>query len=176
MFITSFELFFEDNYKSFCFFANYYLKDAQVAEDVVGDVALKVWEKKVELKSDLALKNYFYTSIRNACINRIAKEKNRAGKERRYRDSLPLNQAPILENIIRTETLRELELAIEALPPQCRNIFIKLFKEGKSLSEAAGEMGLSIFTIKAQRQRGIRLLRNRLIPSSLLLLVLLVAF
>ena len=172
--ITSFELFFKDNYKSFCFFASRYLKDSQLAEDIVSDVALKVWGKRDELKSTAALKNYFYTSIRNACLNHITKEKNR--KESIDKNAGPLHESTILENIIRTETLRELEAAIETLPTQCRNVFIKLFKEGKSLSEAAEEMSLSIFTIKAQRQRGIQLLRKRLMPPSLLLLVLLAGF
>jgi RNA polymerase sigma-70 factor (ECF subfamily) len=169
--VTSFELFFKDNYKSFCFFASRYLNDPQLAEDIVSDVALKVWEKKDELKNAAALKNYFYTSIRNACLNHITKEKSR--KERLGNNSVPLHDESILENIIRTETLRELEVAIESLPVQCRNVFIKLFREGKSLSEVAEEMGLSIFTIKAQRQRGIKLLRERLISSSLFFMLLL---
>lgn len=172
----SFAEFFGRYYASFCFFANRYLKDSQTAEDIVGDVALKVWEKRGELRSEAALKSYFYTSLRNACLDWIAKEKRRNHQQGQYIDAVQTEQAPILENIIRTETLHQLEVAIENLPPQCRKVFIKLFKEGKTLSEAAEEMGLSIFTIKAQRQRGIQLLRKRLMPSSLLLLVLMVGF
>jgi RNA polymerase sigma-70 factor (family 1) len=170
----SFVVLYQQWYTSFCYFANRYVKEPQVAEDIVSDVALKVWEKKDDLKNIVVLKNYFYTSIRNACINYINKEKSR--KERINKNAGPLQESTILENIIRTETLHELELAIENLPTQCRKVFIKLFKEGKTLSEAAEEMGLSIFTIKAQRQRGIQLLRKKLIPSSLLLLILLFVF
>lgn len=166
--------FYSKNYSSFCFFANRYLKDTALAEDIVSDVALKVWEKKDELKNTAALKNYFYTSIRNACLNHIAKEKSR--KERLDKNTAPLQEDSILQNIIHTETLRQLEVAIEQLPTQCRNVFIKLFKEGKSLSETAEEMGLSIFTIKAQRQRGIQLLRQRMIPLLLLLMLYLPCF
>jgi DNA-directed RNA polymerase specialized sigma24 family protein len=42
-----------------------------------------------------------------------------------------------------------------------------LYIEGKSLADTAKEMRLSIFTIKSQRQRGIKLLREQLGPDKL---------
>ena len=61
-----------------------------------------------------------------------------------------------------TEMLHELEAAIDSLPAQCRKVFIKFFVEGKSISVTAEEMKLSVFTVKAQRQRGIQLLRKQI--------------
>jgi RNA polymerase sigma-70 factor (family 1) len=142
--------------------------DPLIAEDIVGDVALKLWEKKEELENVTSLKSYFYTCIRNASINWIRKEKSQFKNEEAYLAFAPLNQQTALENIIRTETFRELEAAVDALPTQCRKVFIKLFVEGKSLSETAEEMNLSLSTIKNQRQRGIKLLRRQLIGPAFL--------
>jgi RNA polymerase sigma-70 factor (family 1) len=163
----SFTTFYHDHYASFCFFANRFVNNRQEAEDIVGDVAFRVWEKKDELRNDTALKTYFYTSLRNACLNRIGKAKTNAKKESLYVNSIQSEQPSVLENIIRTETLRELETAIHSLPAQCRRVFIHLFVEGKTLSETAEEMQLSLSTIKNQRQRGIQLLRKRLTPTAL---------
>jgi RNA polymerase sigma-70 factor (ECF subfamily) len=160
----SFDVFFKGSYTSLCYFANRYTSDPLLAEDLVSEVALKVWEKRGEIKNEAALKSYFYTSLRNACLDFIAKEKTSEKRKERYARSLATEEAPFTEDIIRTETLRHLEMAIDNLPAQCRTVFIKLFTEGKTLSEAAQEMGLSIFTVKAQRQRGIKLLRERLAP------------
>jgi RNA polymerase sigma-70 factor (family 1) len=154
--------FFKQNYSSLCFFANRYVNDPSLAEDIVGDVALKLWEKKDKLESIHSFKSYFYISVRNACIDWIKKEQNQSKKEAAYLASTRWDQQTALENIIRTETFGELEAAIDSLPSQCRKVFIKLFVEGKSLSVTAEEMRLSIFTVKAQRQRGIQLLRNQL--------------
>lgn len=158
-----FTAFYNQWYASLCYFANRYVNDSLVAEDIVGDVALKLWEKLISLRSEEALKSYFYTSLRNACLDWLAKEKTREKREKRYVSSLPAEESAFTERLIETETLRRLEVAIDSLPAQCRTVFIKLFKEGKSLSEAADEMGLSIFSIKAQRQRGIKLLRERMV-------------
>ena len=159
---SSFETFFKEHYESFCFFANRYLKDRAAVESIVADVALKVWHRREELKHPSALKSYFYSSIRNACLNHIDKEKRKALKKAKYVAIIEQEEPSIIENIIHTETLAEVEKAVYALPLQCQRVFIKLFFEGKSLSETAEEMKLSVSTIKNQRLRGIKLLRNQL--------------
>jgi RNA polymerase sigma-70 factor (family 1) len=157
----SFVAFYRNHYTSFCFFANRFIGDPVIAEDIVADVALKLWEKRNELENINSFKAYFYTSTRNACINWINKEQSKLKNEAAYQASAHLGEKTALENIIRTETFQELEAAIQSLPTQCRRIFIKLFIEGKSLVETAEEMKLSLFTVKAQRQRGIKLLRKQ---------------
>jgi RNA polymerase sigma-70 factor (ECF subfamily) len=170
----SFVAFYRNHYASFCFFANRFINHPMIAEDIVGDVALKVWKKRGELRNETALKSYFYTSLRNTCLDWISAEKSKGRRKKRYLDSVQTEQSSFLENIIRTETLHELELAIQTLPLQCRRVVIKLFVEGKSLSEVAEEMQLSITTIKSQRQRGIKLLRNRLSITTFLIAAVLV--
>jgi len=159
---SSFETFFKEYYSSFCFFANRYVKDTVVAESIVADVALKVWERRDELKNSTALKSYFYSSVRNACLNYIDKEKRKKTRKAKYVSTIEQQEPSFIENIIRTETLAEVEKAVYALPAQCQRVFIKLFFEGKSLSETAQEMKLSVSTIKNQRLRGIKLLRGQL--------------
>jgi RNA polymerase sigma-70 factor (ECF subfamily) len=163
--------FYNQWYASLCYFANRYTSDPLLAEDLVSEVALKVWEKRGTLKNEAALKSYFYTSLRNACIDHLAKEKTSEKRKERYARSISTEEAPFTEEMIRTETLRQLEAAIDSLPGQCRTVFTKLFTEGKTLSEAADEMGLSIFTVKAQRQRGMKLLRERMTITPLLMLL-----
>jgi RNA polymerase sigma-70 factor (family 1) len=169
--VERFISFYHRSYSSLCFFANRYTNDPVIAEDIVGDVALKLWGKRDELENISSFKAYFYTSIRNACINWIKKEQSKLKYEETYQATALPSEQTALENIIRTETFRQLEAAIHSLPAQCRRIFIKLFIEGKSLSETADEMQLSLSTIKNQRQRGIKLLRMQLTPIPLLILM-----
>ena len=159
---VSFEQFYKDHYSSFCFFANRYVNNTTTAEAIVSDVALKVWERKEGLKNPAALKSYFYSSIRNACLNHIIKEKRKAAKKAKYINTMKREEPSFIENIIHTETLSTLEAAVHTLPVQCRRVFIKLFFEGKSLAETAKEMNLTVSTIKNQRLRGIKLLRNQM--------------
>jgi RNA polymerase sigma-70 factor (ECF subfamily) len=162
---------YRDNYKSFCVFANRYVNDPNAAEDIVGDTALKVWRKKDNVKNISALKAYFYTAIRNACVRHLENKKRRP-LAAPLPTLLPNDDPDLLEHVIHTEMLQLLETEIYALPRQCRTVFIKLFLEGKSLSEAAQEMNLAIETVKCHRKQGIKLLRKRLPPAIFLVLLL----
>jgi RNA polymerase sigma-70 factor (family 1) len=164
----SFIAFYRNHYASFCFFANRFVNDSVIAEDIVGDVALRLWAKRGELQNVSALKSYFYASIRNACLDWIHKEKRKSSKETVYLQHTNHEQRNALENMIHAEVLQRVEEALRSLPPQCQKIFTKLFIEGKTLSETADEMKLSLSTIKNQRQRGIMLLRRQLIGPTFL--------
>jgi RNA polymerase sigma-70 factor (family 1) len=157
-----FESFFKEYYSSLCFFANRFLNNPQQAEDIVTEVAIKVWEKRNSLKHATALKNYFYISVRNACLDYLRQEEKKKNTETELVRMNNVASHDILENIIYTETLRRVETALLNLPPQCRKVFTHLFIEGKTLAETALELQLSIHTIKNQRQRGLKILRSTL--------------
>ena len=141
------------------------MKDTSLAEDIVSEVALKVWQKQASI-SERTLKGYFYTSIRNACISHIRKNKMVEGDVDDGDHVIdPVN---VLEQMIETEVLHRLHAAMEKLPNQCRNVFVKMYIEGKSVAKTALEMNLSISTIKKHKQRGIKQLREQFIPIVLL--------
>ena len=68
----------------------------------------------------------------------------------------------VLEELVRAEFVAELQSALNGLPEQCRKIFNMLFLEGRNNKEVAEAMNLSIHTVKAQRQRGLSILRKKL--------------
>jgi RNA polymerase sigma-70 factor (ECF subfamily) len=169
---TDFNNFYRMHYASFCQFANRYVNDPLLAEDIVGDVAVKIWESKDKLRNPSAIKSYFYISVRNACLSNLKDKKKKLLREAQYKVTIDTQQPSLIESIIRTETLAELEAAVNSLPSQCRKVFIKHFFQEKSFSEIASEMNLSISTIKNQRLRGIKLLREKLMPFAAIALLL----
>lgn len=70
----------------------------------------------------------------------------------------------------REELIRQLLLSIDTLPPKQREVFF-LSVKGKSCEEIAAEMNITPESVKKQRQRGIRRLRDTLTPEMLLLLI-----
>lgn len=64
--------------------ANRYLNNPGIAEEIVSDVALKVWEKRTNIQKETALKSYFYSSIRNACFNWVQNERTQTTKKRTF--------------------------------------------------------------------------------------------
>ena len=51
------------------------LQDRELAEDAVQDTMAALWEKRIILPNNAALKAYLYNSVRNKCINLIRQQK-----------------------------------------------------------------------------------------------------
>lgn len=56
-------------YAPLCFFANGILKDKDATEDVVQEVMLKFWDKRISFDSLELAKSFLYISVRNSCFN-----------------------------------------------------------------------------------------------------------
>ncbi|MDO5523448.1 MAG: RNA polymerase sigma-70 factor [Bacteroidia bacterium] len=137
-----------------------YLKDTQMAEDSVQHVFVKLWETTKNMEIEINLKNYLYTMIKNYILNQF----------RDNRESVSLNYANAQSEIAKdedfVEKLEERELhdflykGIDKLPPQKREI-CRLKLEGKySNQEIAGNMGISIHTVKSHYQESLKMLRE----------------
>lgn len=165
------EDFFKNNFSKLRYFATRFVHDIAAAEDIVSESLLKVWEKRDDIECADALKNYAYTTVRNACLRWMDVQQRGAGKERSWIQAEAITEACILENIIQTEVIEELYAAIKKLPPQSSMVFTKLYIEGKTVAETAQEMKLTVSTIKSHKKNGIALLRGMISPAALLVLV-----
>lgn len=166
--IESEELF-RQYYTRFCHFAFQLLKDEKAAEDIVQDAFLSFWKNK-ELVSDnpIAIKNYFYSSIRNACYNihRRAKVKQRFLQI--YEPEF-IEEPVFLKAMIRSEVMDQIYDAINSLPPSCCKIFKLGYLEGLTNPKIADKLGISINTVKTQKRRALITLRAKLNPELLAL-------
>ena len=167
--VNNIEVIFKEYYGSLCYFASRFLKDEEVIEDLVQDVFITLLEKKMFFQSEVHLKNFLYLSIRNSCLNYIRSTRSKD----RYIASLAHEEQTedLEESIILTEIHRELAAAVEKLPEECRKVFQLCF-QGLDNERAAQELGLSVNTVKAQKARGKKILRENLkdILSLLMLL------
>ena len=151
-----------------CYFAASILNDMQEAEDVTGDCFIKLWEKRKEFTSLLNCKSFLYTSVRNASINILHHRRVIVASEKELAH-IHNNNLTLLDQIISSEMAGQINDAMESLPPECRKIFNLIFREGKKNKEVAKILKLSINTVKAQKQRGISLLRKKILPFIFLL-------
>jgi RNA polymerase sigma-70 factor (ECF subfamily) len=58
-------------YAQLCLFADSFVKDQLVAEDIVSDVFIKLWNKANDFSSLTAIKAFLYISTKNASLNYI---------------------------------------------------------------------------------------------------------
>ena len=160
-----FNYFFNEYYKPLCFFASRYVSEKPAVEDIITDSFIKLWDKKEIFETEAGLKAYLYKTVHNACLRWLQQKQNRSIHIRSYLNQLDTIEQTCCHNIIKAETINLLHEAIQQLPAQCKKIFAKLCFEGKSVSEIADEMNLTISTIKNQKARGIKLLQPKLVSK-----------
>lgn len=158
----AFESIFKKYYHSLCFYASRFISDDEIIKDTVQDVFVACWNKKLDFPNNYALKAYLYSSVYHSCLDVIKLRKIRKGHHDIIKNQNSVQQPDFLVSRIETEALEELFRAVENLPAQCRNIFRLSYIEGRSIEETAAELNISPNTVKTQRARAKKLLKERL--------------
>jgi len=162
---------FDTLYDRLVYFSYQIIRNQEQAEDIVQEAFVKLWGNKETLvNSEQSLKSYLYNTVKNLSLNVIRHSKvvdrymqlNLRGDE-------PMD-APIVEAIMSAEVLSQIHKAVADLPQQYKTISLLSFFEGKKNQEIADELGISVNTIKKQKQKAIQMLRLKL--TSLLSLML----
>lgn len=150
-------------------FALHWVRTEEVAKDIVQDAFLNLVEQHAILsKPELLIKSYLYSTVKNLCLNHIRNSQNR----NRINSIIAwdeMDDVDLMDNLIRSEVLGELYQELALLPQGCQHICRLIYFEGKKYEEVALELGVSINTVKSQRQRALRLLKNRLFDAMFLL-------
>jgi RNA polymerase sigma-70 factor (ECF subfamily) len=123
------------------------VRQAELAEEVVNDVFLRVWESREQLKEIQSLKGYLYKGVQNAAISTLRKKhKNVVGIE----DIPEFHFEPVQsvdESLISHETLMHIYRAIDLLPVQTRQVFALAKIQGLKYKEIAELLGISVKTV-----------------------------
>lgn len=155
--LDAFRLLFERYYTPLCNFANSYLQDDFIAEDVVQELYTKLWEERTKLRFSGSIKSYFYMAVKNRSLNRLNAEITR----RKYTGDFRLRQNELISDVdIEQEEFRNyLFECIGKLPPRCKTVFEKSRFEDLKQEEIASEMQISVKTVKAQIGKALKLVR-----------------
>lgn len=153
-----------------------FVRDADVAENIVQDVMIKIWENRKSLEIKVSVRTYLLSAVRNRCINYITSVHHL--RETRFSE-LPSNDKQHINanNVDGLGILEEEELAavvircIEELPEECRRVFVNAKLEGKSYKEISEECGISSATINYHIKNAKAALRKKLSPYLLYMML-----
>ena len=157
--VEAYKRLYDEFYPALVVYASTFVASDQVAEDIVQELFVTMWEKQVTFISFLAFKTYLYKYIKNAALIYLKHQ----DVEGRYVESLresATEDSFMEEEINKEEEYRLLFQAIDELPPRCREIFL-LSLEGKKNKEIAEMLQVSTETIKTQKMRAMKHLKER---------------
>jgi RNA polymerase sigma-70 factor (ECF subfamily) len=127
------------------------VKSNEVAEEIVSDVFIKLWQIKDRLPEIENLKVYLYTIAKNFSLNYLNKHyKNTiVGLDEVEVETMIELNGPA-EMCISADLVQQIRKVIRQLPPQCRLIFQMVKEDGLRYKEVAAILDISPLTVRNQ--------------------------
>lgn len=154
--IQNFNNLFNEYYERFTRFAIGYVKERQVAEDLVSEAFTTYWENRENLLPDTNPPAYVFTIVRNKCLNHLQHLQTRQRVEKEITDhaewALNLNISTLQAcdpDFIFSEEIRQIiGKTLAQLPRKTRKIFILSRYQDLSYKEIAEKMNLGTKSIE----------------------------
>lgn len=138
------------------------VKDESVADEVLQDLFLKVWEKRVQIDPAQSFVSFLYTVANNLVYDYFRK----VAKDKRLQARLLINAVDYYmqteEALIGKETSTMIQQAIDNLSEARKKVFILCKIEGKSYQEVADILGISVATVNSHMVYAIRFIKEYL--------------
>ena len=132
-------------------FANSIIKNKELAEEIVSDVFIKIWQKRNSLPEVGNFKLYLYVSTKNTALNYLSRHFR---KETISLDEMSLNVITNPYNpeqlMITSEAVKKIDAEIQKLPNRCKIIFKLVKEDGLKYNDIAGLLNISVKTIDNQ--------------------------
>lgn len=143
-----------------------YLHDEKVAEEIVQDTFLKLWEIRATLNDQINIRSFLYTITKNNCLNYLRNQKisMKHIENIKYME-MQFNYEALekLGNYIQFEELKsKIEGAINQLPDELAETFRLSRFEELSYREIAEKQSISVKTVEARISKALKILRIEL--------------
>jgi RNA polymerase sigma-70 factor (ECF subfamily) len=123
-------------------------KDAIAAEDLLQEVFVRLWEKRMQLNSGQSVAGWLFVISFNLSVNYTRKILRQQTMHKKLLVDHVHSESLIGGFSLQEEQYHLLERAIEQLPPQKRKVVSLCKLEGKTYEEAAAELKISRHTVK----------------------------
>ncbi len=138
-------------YKPLLQFAKSFVRSTEMAEEIVSDVFIRIWERRRQLEEINNPKVYLYISTRNTALKYLL------GKQKQVSitiDDLNIELESQYNNpeqlLITAEMMARVENAINELPPRCKLVYKLIREDGLKYKEVAEILNISVKTIDNQ--------------------------
>ncbi|WP_109829966.1 RNA polymerase sigma-70 factor [Reichenbachiella versicolor] len=161
---SAFESLFRMFYPDLCRFCVRYVRDEIIAEEIVQEVYINIWDRRFLIEINTSVKAYLYTAVKNRSFNylklQLPKEQNKVELEHIAYMEVDGED----DDQVKKELYRQINLAIDRLPNKCKIIFSLSKNSGMTYKEIAEELDISVKTVENQVGHALRKLRAELNP------------
>lgn len=160
---------FREYYIPLCSYSRRYVGRKDIAEEIVSETFLKIWENRERITIESSVKAYLFQAVSNNSLYFLRKLKKEESLDQYFRNAgsdnigfSELVDSVSFQSLIMKELDDQISEAINLLPPQQQKTFrLKRF-EGKKNKEIARIMGLSVKTVEMHMAKALDNLRKNL--------------
>lgn len=147
-------------------------RDEGVAEDLVQELFIYIWDKRQMINFTSSLSSYLYSAIRYKFFDLIDKQKVRTDYVNAFQLFLDKGEYLTDNYIAEKELSAIIEREVSNLPAKMQEVFLLSRKVNLSNKEIAEHLGISEKTVKNQLSTALKILRVKLGFFSFLFLLL----
>lgn len=127
------------------------VRQAEVAEEIVEDLFVKLWEKRPVLREIENLQVYLYVAARNRSLNYLDwKSRDIISYVEMYPIDIPASPESPDSLLMTKEMSARINQAVDALPARCKLIFKLVREEKMKYREVAEVLDISVRTVDSQ--------------------------
>jgi RNA polymerase sigma-70 factor (family 1) len=161
---------FDQYYGSMCLYANRLLGDKQKAEDITEEIFMRLWESG-DLTKISNLRAYLYRAVKNQCLKSLSRP-GPAIISLQQGEVSELCSIEAQDEVIRTEVLRQISIAMEKLPAPYSQIIQLSYVERLRNKDIATSLQMSLSSVERRKVKGLFILRGMLKTTQMLIAML----
>jgi RNA polymerase sigma-70 factor (family 1) len=136
-----------------------FIKSPHLAEEIVQDVFVKLWEKRKYLPSIKQFDNYIFIVTRNHVFNVLRSKISEITFTTELEEYFLAAAENADQTLLAKESQQLIDAAVAQLPEQQRRVFSLTRKEGMSQEKIAEALGISKLTVKKHMNLALQSIR-----------------
>ncbi|MEG2064419.1 MAG: RNA polymerase sigma-70 factor [Alistipes sp.] len=145
-----------------------YVRDWEVAADLVSDSFIAFWETRATLPDDVNIPAYILTIVKNKCLNHLRAQSQHSQTEQKIQQLQQRVLQADIESLIacdpnklfQKEIFGILQHTLEKMPAKTREIYEMSRVNGMNYNDIADKMGITFSHVHFEIRRSLQILRK----------------
>lgn len=167
---TTFSELYVDYFNRCCFYAQSYLHDPYLSEDVASDAMMKLWENWDDSFSPVQRKAFLLTTVRNRCLDHLRKMQTIIEKQEDINDTtirelnfrISMLESTDPQELFVADIQKIVDETLSQLSEQTQLIFRLSRTENKTAAEISADLGIGIKAVEYHITKSLSALRRKL--------------
>lgn len=158
----TFKQLFQKHYAHLRNFIYYKSGDRDLAEDIVQEAYVKVWDRREEIHPETA-KTYLYTTANNMMLNHIKHGKVVLNFTSQYKSEYEHAHAEAPDFTLQMKEFdAQLQAAVNEIPEKSREVFLMNRIDGLTYQEISERLSLSVKAVEKRMSKALEVLREQI--------------